>query len=103
MSAASVAYCSLLWVDWRVPRRPNAPSRSRPCVVCQRRTSRSPIRREAKCEVPPFSPPEHRRINVLLQFSTTGPIVGTDPRVYHQLIALACILGERLAERTEGD
>jgi len=32
--------------------------------VCRRTISRSPMSREANCEVPPFSLPEHRRIKV---------------------------------------
>jgi len=54
----------------RALRAKMALSRSLPREIWRLRISRSPIKREANCDVPPFSLPEHRRISVLLQFST---------------------------------
>src|SRR5260370_18622509 len=76
MTAASVTCCSLTLVERREPRAAKNPSRSRPREVCLRMISRSPMSREAKCDVPPFSLPEHRRLSGLLQFS---PIVCASP------------------------
>ncbi len=70
ITAASVTRCSLVFFERRAPRRANKPSRSLPRETCRLDTSRSPIRREANCDVPPCSLAEQRKISVLPQFST---------------------------------
>jgi len=64
MTPASTPVCSV----WVIDEKNSVGRRERELVT--RVTSRSPIRREANCEVPPCSLPEHLRINVLPQFST---------------------------------
>src|SRR5882672_7644064 len=78
-TAISVTRCSLTLVERRAPRAVNQLSRSRPREVCRRITSRSPMRREANCDVPPCSLPEQRRISVLPQFSTTRLAIAMAP------------------------
>ena len=55
----------------RAPRLKKADSRSLPREIWRLSTSRSPISREANCEVPPFSLAEQRRTRLFPQFSTS--------------------------------
>ena len=73
MTAASTPCCSLCVTD------DSSSVARREREVCTRSTSRSPIRREANCEVPPCSLPEHLQDQLLPQFST---IVCASPLPY---------------------
>ena len=66
-TAASTICCRVTLVERRAPRSASQLSRSCAREVCRRTTSRSPIRREANCEVPPCSLPEHLRIKVQVE------------------------------------
>src|SRR5882672_1638518 len=70
ITAVSVTCCSLTFFDRRALGAKKVPSRSLPRDVCRLTTSRSPINRDANCEVPPFSLPAQRKISVFPQFST---------------------------------
>src|SRR3984893_1846306 len=87
-TAISVTRCSLTLVERRAPRAANQLSRSRPREVCRRITSRSPMRREANCEVPPCSLPAQRRINVLPQFSTIRFAIAMAPSTITRMTAM---------------
>src|SRR5205823_246649 len=65
-TAVSMTCCSLTLLERRAPRALRKPARSCPREACRRTTSRSPIRREANCEVPPCSLPEQRRMSRLV-------------------------------------
>jgi hypothetical protein len=72
--------------SWPPPRENNPPwLRPRECSA--RTTSRSPIKPDAKREVPPCSLPEHRSISVLPQFPRWSA-----PRRFHE----STMLGRRL-------
>src|SRR2546429_1773505 len=64
MTAASTPRCS----ECVIAGSTSSARRERERVT--RTTSRSPMRREANCEVPPCSLPEQRRISVFPQYST---------------------------------
>src|SRR5262252_4345459 len=116
-TAVSMVCCRLKVVDRRALPAPNQPPRSCARATCRRTTSRSPMRREANCEVPPCSLPEQRRIRVFPQFSMiddegmvvllltllVGPVVGPHTRLDNQLVTLASVACQRFAHRTEGN
>jgi len=67
-----MACCSVMLRERRAPRSESALSRSLPRDTWRLRISRSPIRRDANCDVPPFSLPEQRKIRVFPQYAAAA-------------------------------